>query len=72
MWQSIHNNEHVAAEKGIELKAYGTVNGGYPPCGVPLLSDSTVDMGSAMGNFSGVVSTFLFAQVVCLPNLYYN
>ena len=57
LWNSIRNNENVAADKGIELKAYGmSDSGGYPACGVPLLSDSYVDMNKAMGNSTGIVS----------------
>jgi len=57
MWQSIRNNEGIAAERGIDLQAYATVAGGYPPCGVPLLPDSTIDMAAATGNVtSGIVS----------------
>jgi len=60
MWNSIRSNEHVAAEKGIDLKAYGmSDSSGYPPCGVPLRSDSSVDMRVSMGiNTSGIVSAF--------------
>ena len=44
MWNSIRSNEGVAAERGIELRAYGgSDSGGYPPCGVRLTSDGTVD-----------------------------
>ncbi|KAL7540886.1 hypothetical protein ACHAXR_010458 [Thalassiosira sp. AJA248-18] len=65
MWNSIRNNEGVAADKGIDVKAYGmSDSGGYPPCGVPLLSDSSVDMDIAMGNSSGIdeSNTHLFGH----------
>lgn len=54
MWNSIKSNERVAAEKGVNLKAYASDSGGYPPCGVSLLSDSTVNMSVTMGNLSGI------------------
>lgn len=56
MWQSIRNNEGIASEKGIELRAYATSHGGYPPCGVPLLSDATIDMTAAMGGTGNVTA----------------
>ena len=43
MWESIRSNEGVAAEMGVDVRAYGTDNGGYPPCGVRLNSDGSVD-----------------------------
>jgi len=55
VWNSIKSNEGIATEKGIDLKAYAmSDSGGYPPCGVPLKSDSSVDMSIAMGNSSGI------------------
>ncbi|KAL7549996.1 hypothetical protein ACHAWF_013252 [Thalassiosira exigua] len=53
MWNSIRENERVAAERGIDLRAFSlTDDGGYPPCGVPLRSDSTIDIreDAAMGD----------------------
>jgi len=55
MWNSIQSNEKVAADKGIDLHAYVSGFGGYPPCGVSLLFDSTVDMSVTMGNSSEIV-----------------
>ena len=63
MYESIQSNEGVAAEKGIDLKVYESGGaGGYPPCGVSLLSDSTVNMSVTMGNSSGIVSHILFGE----------
>mmetsp|Transcript_37623 Transcript_37623/g.79329 ORF Transcript_37623/g.79329 Transcript_37623/m.79329 type:complete len:448 (-) Transcript_37623:151-1494(-) len=53
MYQSIKLNEKIAAEKGIHLYTYDTGSlgfGGYPPCGISLLPDSTVDVSATMGN----------------------
>ncbi|KAL9191096.1 hypothetical protein ACHAXT_000802 [Thalassiosira profunda] len=55
LWNSIKSNEGVAAERGIELKVYGmSESGGYPPCGVALQSDSSVEMQKTMGNSSDI------------------
>ena len=51
MWQSIKSNEHIATKKGIDLHVYAmSDSGGYPPCGVQLQSDSSVDMHATMGH----------------------
>ena len=52
MWQSIKDNvPHVATKKGIDLHVYAmSDSGGYPPCGVQLQSDSSVDMHATMGH----------------------
>mmetsp|Transcript_15854 Transcript_15854/g.32100 ORF Transcript_15854/g.32100 Transcript_15854/m.32100 type:complete len:381 (+) Transcript_15854:277-1419(+) len=65
MWNAIRANEDVAASNGVTLKAYAkTDNGGYPPCGVPLKLDSSVDMKKVMGNSSGIDDSnpLLFAE----------
>ncbi|KAL7552059.1 hypothetical protein ACHAWF_015261 [Thalassiosira exigua] len=65
LWKSIKSNEGIATAKGIDLKAYGMSDAsGYPPCEVPLLNDSSVDMDISMGNSSGIdePNTHLFAQ----------
>mmetsp|Transcript_8810 Transcript_8810/g.16385 ORF Transcript_8810/g.16385 Transcript_8810/m.16385 type:complete len:437 (-) Transcript_8810:36-1346(-) len=64
MYRSIQSNEEIASEKGIDLKAYVSGAGGYPPCGVALRSDSTVDMSVTMGNSSGIdePNTYLFGK----------
>ena len=55
MWNSIRTNEGVAASMGIDLKAYAmTDSAGYPPCGVPLMPDSSVNMKIMMGNSTGI------------------
>lgn len=65
LWNSIRANEHIAARKGIELTAYGmSDSSGYPPCGVPLRSDSSVDMHAAMGNSTGIVRNIFF-YIIC-------
>jgi hypothetical protein len=65
LWKSIKSNEGIATAKGIDLKAYGMSDAsGYPPCEVPVLNDSSVDMDIGMGNSSGIdePNTHLFAQ----------
>ena len=51
MWHTINNNTFVAKSKGINLDAFPE---GYPPCGVPLGPNFTVDTSQIFGDSSGI------------------
>ena len=65
MYHSLRKNEAVASEiSGIQLHTYVSGEGGYPPCGLPLLSDSTVDMNVTLDESAGTVSALFSLHLI--------
>ena len=57
MWETLRENEEVAARKGVKLRTYGTRDGagGYPPCGLDLNANGNVTKQGTIGKISSGV-----------------